>query len=120
MRHEHYEDKRQLKCRAIENVLISCNSASQEGQVAAALMEEVKRSKSTINSPTKTIPRFPNNPNPPRDSSQRSLQLRTMQSNTSLQPTVSMTGLNNTFAQGMVTEQLATRASELMKVQQMQ
>ena len=37
-----------LKTKAVENVLYSCNSQSKDGQVAKALMEEVRRSKSSM------------------------------------------------------------------------
>ena len=43
MRFEHFEDKRQLKTKAIENVLLSQQKNTQEGQIAQVLMEEAKR-----------------------------------------------------------------------------
>ena len=44
LRYEHFEDKRKLKVRAIENVIVTCNQKSSEGQMAQALMAEVRGS----------------------------------------------------------------------------
>lgn len=126
LRFEHHEDKRLLKTRAVENVLVSCNNNySQEGQIAAALMEEVKRSKSNKSSNQK-IPVYPNG---------RSNSLRPARSNVSLTPIphsgsqqpsaaglvpTASSALNSALAQGIITQQIGTQASELMKIQQMQ
>ena len=67
-------------------------------------MEEVKRSQSTHDNGK--IPRFPNG---------RANSLRPSNSN-SLTPIASMTGLNNTLGQTMITAAIGDQASELMKI----
>ena len=50
IRYEHFEDKRLLKVKAIENVLQKCQSKdyNQEGLQVQALLEDMKRSKSNM------------------------------------------------------------------------
>ena len=89
-----------LKTRAVENVLVSAQSGSQDGQIAYALMEEVKKQKNNV--AVGKIPVFPNG---------RSVTLQSPRSNPSLHtlsPSPSLTGLNNTLAQGLITAQITT------------
>ena len=58
IRYEHFEEKRQLKIKAVENVLLKCQAKDQtvEGMQVNALLDEVKRSKSNINGRVQTLP----------------------------------------------------------------
>ena len=94
-----------LKTRAIENVLISTQSPTQDGQIAQALMEEIKKQKNQV---AGKIPVFPNG---------RSVTLHSPRSNTSLSPSPSLTGLNNTLGQGIITAQIGSQSNEIMKMQ---
>lgn len=65
MRFEYYEEKRQLKLKAIENVLIKCQVAkSGHGSPEAAqimeLLEEIKNNKTMFKTPTKNSNLSPN------------------------------------------------------------
>ena len=89
-----------LKTKAVENVLVSAQSPSQDGQIAHALMEEVKKTKKLT--PVGKIPVFPNG---------RSVTLHSPRSNPSLHtlsPSPSLTGLNNTLGQGLITMQISS------------
>ena len=97
-----------LKTRAVENVLVSAQSGSQDGQIAYALMEEVKKQK---NNAVGKIPVFPNG---------RSVTLHSPRSNPSLHtlsPSPSLTGLNNTIGQGLITAQISSQANDIAKMQ---
>ena len=97
-----------LKTKAVENVLVSAQSGSQDGQIAYALMEEVKKQKNNV---VGKIPVFPNG---------RSVTLQSPRSNASLHsisPSPSMTGLNNSFGHGLISAQIGSQATEIAKMQ---
>ena len=57
LRYEYYEEKRLLKLKAVENVLIKCQSATKSGQPTAeaqqvlALLEDMKLNKQLYGTP---------------------------------------------------------------------